>query len=85
MKILCIGKPTEAFRALPPNISLQLLESFQEVAIKQREENKILDFYATPIGYSIVILNYENADEWVRDQKEIPIINYCWYTSCVFK
>ena len=76
MKILCIGKPTEAFRALPPNISLQLLESFMQVAIKQKEERKILEFYASPIGYSVVILDYESADEWVRDQKDIPIINY---------
>ena len=76
MKILCIAKPTEAFRALPPDISLQHLVSFQAVATQQREERKILELYVTPIGSSVVILDYETADEWVKDQRNIPLLNY---------
>lgn len=76
MKILCIAKPTEAMRMLPPEVQLNLFESFVEVAVQQREERKILELYSTPIGYSVAVLNFDSADEWVESQKDIPILNY---------
>jgi len=76
MKILCIAKPTDAMRMLPPEVQLNLFESFVKVLEQQREERKILELYSTPIGYSVAVLNYDSADRWVEDQKDIPILNY---------
>ena len=47
-----------------------------QVATQQHKEGKILELYVSPLNYSVVILNYDSADEWVKDQRNIPGINY---------
>lgn len=76
MKILCIGKPTEAVRSLSPDVTLQFLESTLQAVTKQHEEGRVLELYVSPIGCTVVILNYDSADEWVKDQRNVPGINY---------
>jgi len=79
MKILCIGKPTDAIRMLPPEVQLNLFESFAKALEQQREERKILELYSTPIGYTVAVLNYDSAEKWVEDQKDMPMLNYMEY------
>ena len=76
MKILVIGKPTDALRMLPPETLLNFYESASEIFERQGKEGTILEAYTTPIGYSVAILNYDSADKWVEEQKDLPMLNY---------
>jgi len=61
---------------LPPQVLLQLSEASLAGMLQLREERKILEYYHSPAGRSVVVLEYESADEWVKEQGIIPILNY---------
>jgi len=76
MKFLAITKPTAAMGMLPPDVRLQLLEASFAGMQQHREKRTVLEWYYSPIGYFIVILDYDNAEEWVNGQASVPILNY---------
>lgn len=76
MKLLSISKPKASMGTLPPAVLKQLLETCYAAMRQQKEAGKIVEYYYAPTGYSIVILDYKDADEWVRDKRNLPILNY---------
>ena len=77
MKILAIGKPKEALLSLPPDKRKELMEASLETNKKMRSEGKVIASYSSPTsGYVFVILNYNTAEEWMRDLMSSPILNY---------
>jgi len=76
MRFISIDKPTAALGMLPPDVLLQIGEASIAKIEQLREERKILEFYHTPAGVSIIILDYDNVDEWIRDKMQIPITAY---------
>ena len=77
MRFLAIEKMTEAFGMLPPDVKLQLMEASLESVQRLREERKILEHYYTLTRDTIVLLDYENAEECVDSIISIPVLNYC--------
>jgi hypothetical protein len=76
MKFLSISKPKDTATMLPPAVTRQLLE-MSMVAIGQlKKAGKLLEYYYSPVGCIVVILNYNNAEEWVKDQLSMPILTY---------
>ena len=61
---------------LPPSTIKQLLEASWAVMKQQKEQGKIVDYFYSPLGCTVVIVDYENSDEWVKDQMSIPILSY---------
>lgn len=77
MKILSIGKPKEAILSLPPDKQQELLKASREPNKRLRDEGKIVDAYVSPTsGYIFVILDYDNAEDWMKDLMSMPIMNY---------
>jgi hypothetical protein len=77
MKILSIGKPKEAILSIPPDKQKELTKLTQETSKKWRDEGKIVDAYISPTsGYIFVILDYDNAEDWMKDIMSDPILNY---------
>ena len=76
MKFLAIAKQKDTLMTLPPAAIEQLLEASWKVMKQQKEQGKILDYFYSPGGYTVVIVEYENSDEWVKDQMAIPILSY---------
>ena len=40
------------------------------------KEGKILEAYYSPTGCSMVILDYKDAEDWIKDQASVPILSY---------
>ena len=76
MKFLSVGKVKDSFMMMPPAAMIQIMEVSMSAMEQQKKQGKILDYYYSPAGYQIVILNYETAEEWSKDQISIPILNY---------
>ena len=76
MKFLGISKPKDTLTTLPPAVVSQLLEASMAAMKQFKKEGKILEYYASPANYAVVILDYKNAEEWVKDQNSIPILAY---------
>ena len=76
MKFLVIGKLKDSAVMLPPAVTRQLLEMSVVGLAQQKKAGKVLDYYYSPVGYVIVILNYNTAEEWFKDQTAVPIITY---------
>ena len=81
MKILSIGRPTDALKALPPAALLQLAEASIAVMQQQHKEGKLLEYYYSPAGGGriIIILDYRDGEEWVKDLMSVPIQSYYEY------
>jgi hypothetical protein len=78
MKFLTISKMKDSAMALPPNVLMSIMEASLAAMAQQKKEGKITDFYFSPAtGRLIGILNYDNADQWAKDQIKIPILAYC--------
>ncbi len=76
MKILCITKVKDSFLTMPPAVMRQILE-ISAAAIEQlKKQGKVLEYYYSPAGYNIVILDYKDAEEWAKDQLSIPVLTY---------
>jgi len=76
MKFLVISRLKDTVLALPPSVMRQLLEVSVAVMEQQKKAGQILDFYYSPTGCSVAILENKNAEEWVKDQASIPILSY---------
>ncbi|MGD0794531.1 MAG: hypothetical protein ABR958_02905 [Dehalococcoidales bacterium] len=76
MKFLSISKPKDTLTMLPPAVTRQLMEISVAAIKQQKKEGKILEYYYSPAACSVVILDYKNAEEWVKDQNSIPILAY---------
>jgi hypothetical protein len=76
MKFLGLLKQKEVLLTLPPAVGRQLLEASIAGMNQLKKQGKLLESYYSPSGLGMVILNYANADEWVKDQNMVPILPY---------
>jgi hypothetical protein len=76
MKYLAIAKAKDILYSLPPGVIRQLVEQTMAAMEQQKKEGKILEYYYSPAGCSVVIVDYVNAEQWVQDQAAIPILSY---------
>jgi hypothetical protein len=76
MKFLAIGRPKDTLTMLPPATLKQLVEATMAANKQLKKEGKILEGYGSPAGCIAVILEYKSAEEWVKDQRANPILNY---------
>ena len=53
-----------------------ILNYFSVLAEKYGDEGKLLEAYYSPIGCSMVILDYKDAEDWIKDQASVPILSY---------
>jgi hypothetical protein len=77
MKILAIGRPKDPLLALSPSMMKQLLEPSIAAMKKQKAQGTVLASYYSPAkNCSITILNYDKAEEWMKDLMDIPIMTF---------
>jgi hypothetical protein len=76
MKFLSIGRPKDTLTTLPPATLKQLVEATMASMDKLKKEGKMLEGYGSPAGCIAVILEYNSAEEWVKDQRANPILSY---------
>jgi muconolactone delta-isomerase len=76
MKLLCITKVKDSFLTMPPAVMRQILELSMAAMEQQKRQGKVLEYYYSPAGYQIVILEYKDAEEWAKDQLSIPVLTY---------
>jgi hypothetical protein len=76
MKFLVISKMKDTASALPPAVARQILEVSVAALEQQKKAGELLDFYYSPAGCSVAILEQKNAEEWVKHQSAIPILSY---------
>jgi hypothetical protein len=77
MKILSIGKPKELLFSLPPETRKQFMEAATEQTKQLIDKGKILAQYYSPTSqYIFVILDYDNAEDWMKDLMSSPILSY---------
>jgi hypothetical protein len=78
MKILTIAKFKDTATMLPPAVLLPMMEASVAEMKKQKKEGKVVDWYFSPGTFqSIVLLEYDSAEQWAKDQAKIPILMYC--------
>ena len=77
MKFLAIAKQKDSLMMVPPAVLRQLLESSFEAMRQQKQQGKIVDYFYSPAGYSIVIVDEPSIDAWMEDQMAIPVLSYC--------
>ena len=77
MKLLSIGRPKEALLSLSPEKNQQLMKTALEQAKQLKEKGKVLAQYSSPTsGYIFTILEYNNAEEWMKDIQSIEALRY---------
>jgi hypothetical protein len=78
LKIMSISRPKSTLATLPPTVLKQLMEASTAAIQQYHKEGRILEYYYSPVGAgcSIVILDYKNADDWMKDIATIPMLNY---------
>ena len=76
MKLLCITKVKDSFLTMPPAVMRQVLEASAAAIEQQKKQGKVLEYYYSPVGYNIVILEYKDAEEWAKDQLSVPVLTY---------
>jgi hypothetical protein len=76
MKFLALLKQKEVMLTLPPAVGRQLIEASMAGMKQLKKEGKLLESYSSPSGLGAVILNYNSADEWIKDQNLIPLLTY---------
>jgi len=77
MKVMAIAKPKESLLSLPPDKMKELMETTLETNKKMRGEGKVVAGYISPTsGYVFVILDYNDAEEWMKDKMSSPILNF---------
>jgi hypothetical protein len=77
MKFLTINKIKDSLALLPPAVSLQIFEMSLAAIKQQKKEGKILEMYYSP-GENLIIgiHEYDDADQWAKDQIKIPVMMY---------
>ncbi len=82
MKFLVIGKLKDVALTLPPAAAIPMFEASIAAMKQQKKEGRIADEYYSPgTGQIILILNYDNADQWQKDQSMLPILQYMDYEA----
>jgi muconolactone delta-isomerase len=77
MKILTIAKPRESIFSLSAETSQQMLEASIEPTKKMKDKGRILAHYYSPTsGCVIAIVDYDDAEEWMKDLRSNPIMTY---------
>ena len=76
MKLLVITKPKDTLSTLPPAVTRQLPEATPVALKQQKMEGKVPEAYYSPAGCSMAILDYKEAEDWIKDQASIPILSY---------
>ena len=77
MKMLSIGKPKEALLTLDPETSKKQTLAAKESTKELREKGKILAQYYSPTSrYVFAILDYDSAEEWMKDLTSNQVMNY---------
>ncbi len=76
MKVLCITKVKDSLLSMPPAVMRQVLELSAAAIEQQKKQGKVLEYYYSPAGYNIVILDYKDAEEWTKDQISVPVLTY---------
>ena len=77
MKFLTIAKLKDSASMLPPTTFLSILEASLAAWEQQKKEGKVAEAYYLPETRRLmVILNYDNVDQWAKDQIKVPILNY---------
>jgi hypothetical protein len=82
LKFLTIAKMKDSTLMLPPSVLVSIFEASLSAWEQQRKAGKLLDFYYSPAsGHIIGFLNYDNADQWMKDQIMLPILMYYDYQT----
>lgn len=77
MKIMAIGKQKESALSLPPDKLKELTELTVKTNKKWKDEGKIIATYISPgSGHVFAILEYDTAEEWMKDLASNPLLNY---------
>ena len=76
MKFLAICKPKDSLTMLTPAVTRPLTEAAFAFMNQSKKAGKLLEYYYSPAGCIIVMLNYNTAEEWVKEQFMMPILNY---------
>jgi hypothetical protein len=76
MKFLAIAKMKDTTSVLPPAAMRQIMEVSVAAFEQQKKTGELVDLYYSPAGCSVAILEQKNAEEWVKHQNAIPILNY---------
>ena len=78
MKVVAIAKPKkEMLMSLPPDKQQELIKITKEVNKKWKDEKKVIASYISPTsGYTFAILDYDSAEEWMKDLMSNPLFNY---------
>ncbi len=82
MQFLVVSTPKDTLNSLPPASRMQLLETTMAVMKQQKKEGHILQYYYSPAGRTVVILNVTNAEDCVKHQVSLPILAH--YTQEVY-
>lgn len=76
MKILSIAKLKDAFLMMPPAVMSQIMEVSMAGMEQSRKRGNVLEYYVSPSGINIVLLEYKTAEDWAKDQLTIPVLTY---------
>ena len=76
MKFLAIAKQKDSLMMTPPGTIRQIMEASWKAMQQQKAQGKIVDYFYSPGGYSIVIVEEPTIEDWVRDQMAVPILSY---------
>lgn len=77
MKILTVAKPKDPIFSLSPEQSKKMLEASIEPTKRMKEKGRVLAHYYVPTsGYVIAIVDYDDAEEWMKDLRSNPIMAY---------
>jgi len=77
MKMLAIAKPKEALLSLSPETRTQLVKDSLEPAKQLKDKGKSLaNYYSPTSGYVFTILDYDSAEEWMKDLSSSPAMIY---------
>jgi len=77
MKILSIGKPKDVLLSLPPETRAKMVKESMEATEKMKDKGKILAQYYSPTSqYVFVIVDYDDAGEWLKDLADLQTMNY---------
>ena len=72
MKFLAIAKQKDSLMMTPPGTIRQIMEASWKAMQQQKAQGKIVDYFYSPGGYSIVIVEEPTIEDWVRDQMAEP-------------
>jgi muconolactone delta-isomerase len=77
MKILTIARPKDLLLSLPEETRTQMAKGSVEPTKKMKDKGKVLAHYYSPTSrYVIAIVDYDDAEEWMKDLMSNPVMAY---------